>query len=203
MLETMLDRFSCYLVSIQAAKEEDREVVAYGLFRVVSLAIQYTLLIIPSLFLGCLPEIMSFTLMFAALKRYAGGTHASRYWRCLTTFTVLAYAASFILRFVPEFITSYVSISLTLTALVIVLLRAPVIHPNNPKSPRRKKQLRRKAVLIALTQTVIILICLLFVPLWADLYILCGASGGFAAAFTLILPMPPMEGGGNDEEISL
>lgn len=195
MIEALADKISRYLVSIHASTEEDREVVALGLFQVFSTALQLVILLVSSVLLNAVPEIMVFTVMFGSLKRYAGGAHASRNWICLLVFTSITYAAYFLCGTIPAPAMPYAAACLSFAALALVLIRAPVAHPNNPKSPKRLKQLRRKAIYTALAQTAIVLASILFAPERADLWILCGAAGGFSAAFTLLLPVPAASGG--------
>jgi accessory gene regulator protein AgrB len=189
LTERISDKLSRYFVLHGAAKEDDREVLAFMFFQIISLAQQVAALIIVAAVLDAFAHIAAFALFFASVKRYAGGAHADKHWVCLTVSTSLAAAAGLIGKLAD--VPFYITLALPVAAFALVLLRAPVIHPNNPKPERRKKKMRKVSVCIAAAQCGIIAIGVMLFPAVT----LSAAVGGFAAAFTLILPVPKEESG--------
>ena len=190
MVEALAQRFSGYLVSIQATNEDDREIVSYGLFHIFSGALQIAILAITGLLFGILPQIIAYTICFGCLKRYAGGVHANRHWVCLWGFTLLANLSCLICSLLSSYLRLHASIAVCTMTLLIILMKAPVTHPNNPKPAHKLKKLRRITVSIAFIQLTIILAASFIAPERAHAYILCGSAGGLTAAVTLLLPMP-------------
>ena len=188
MLQRLADRISHILVSSGAASEGDREIMAFGWYRILSNILQYGILLASSLMLGIASEIMAYTCMFALLKRYAGGAHAQNPTVCLVLTSALPYISYGSCRLVPAFVSPYAAMGLSLITLGIILLRAPVAHPKNPKKPGRLKKLRKASVRIASAQSALIALCVWLLPDRAMLYVLCGAAGGLSAGVSLLLP---------------
>lgn len=189
MIETFSDNISRYLVSIGAAKEEDREVVAYGLFHILSSALQVFVLVVAGLLLNSLTEFVAYVVCFTSLKRYIGGAHANKHWICLLGFTLMACISYFICRLIPEIFIPHVTIALSSFMVALVIDKAPAAHPDVPMTSAKTKRMRKISIYLSLIQFSAILLSSLILPKLAGLYILCGATGGLSAAVTLILPM--------------
>ena len=190
IVEALARRFSCYLTSIHAEAEDDREVIEYGLFNIFSGILQILFLALSAFVFGLVPEVLVYTVFFGTLKRYAGGAHANRHWVCLWGFTALAIGSSVICSIVSTYVMPHAAIIAAFATLLIVLVKAPVMHPNNPKSPKRLRKFRGIAVAIAVTQFTVLLGLSLFAPEQIHVITFCASTGGLTAAVTLLLPMP-------------
>jgi accessory gene regulator protein AgrB len=168
-------------------KEDDREVLSYMVFQLFAVAQQILALATVALLLNAIPQTIAFTLFFAVLKCYAGGAHANKHWPCLTIFTGLAVAVCLLCKLTA--FPPYTVIAASAVTLVLVLLRAPIIHPNNPKPPRIRKQMRKISIAIAAVQLTLIVVVSI---LWS-VVALPAALGGLLAAVALVLPMPTTE----------
>jgi len=191
MTEKIAQRISNYLVSIQVASADNREIIAYGLFHILSSGIQIIILIATAWLFKNSLQILTFTLCFTSLKCYAGGVHARKHWSCLITFTVMAQTICLLCRCFPQNMALYFAIPVSALTLVLVVWKAPVTHPNNPKPKRKRKRYRKLAILIATMQLVFTTIICLFFPVGIGI-IFSGTLGELSAAITLILPMPPV-----------
>jgi accessory gene regulator protein AgrB len=187
LTENIADGISRYFILRGIAKEDDREVLAYVWFQIFASIQQLLLLTFVALALNAFPQTIAFTLFFCALKRYSGGAHANRHWSCLTIFTGLTAAVCLMCRLVV--LPPYIAIGASAITLALVTLKAPVIHPNNPKPPRVRKKMRKISISIALFQCALIVVGCIFWPMVA----LPGALGGLAAAIALLPPMPKSE----------
>ena len=190
MTESLADRVSRYCVLNGMAKEDDREVLAYVFFSLFATVQQIFALAIVAVLLNTVPQMVAFTLCFTMLKRYAGGAHANKHWTCLTIFTALAAAVCLFCKLLV--LPPCIAIAASGIALALVLLRAPVIHPNNPKSKKARKHMRKVSIAIAAVQCALIAVGSVFLPAM-EIFLLPGALGGLAAAIALILPIPEEE----------
>ncbi|MCL2081481.1 MAG: accessory gene regulator B family protein [Oscillospiraceae bacterium] len=185
MTEGMADRLSRYCVLRGLAKEEDREVLAYLLFLYISNTQQLLALAAVALILDAAAQTIAFLISFAALKRYAGGAHASKHWICLTFFTGMTAAVCLICKLIA--FPPYVPVIAAGLTLALVLLKAPVIHPNNPQSGKSRKLMRKISVCVAVVQCALIALGTVY---GLQAYVLPAAFGGLAAAAALLPPMP-------------
>lgn len=190
MIEEIANKISMYCVQLDAAKDDDREIIAFGLFHILSSLLQIILLFVFALALDMPFEITAYVVGFTSLKRYIGGAHARKHWLCLWGFTFLCFTSCFICCLLPPHLRSHVAVLAAIVMLLLVVIRAPVPHPNNPKSTERLKKLRKISITNALIQFSVIIIGCLFCESRMELYLLCVAIGGLSAATTLILPMP-------------
>lgn len=190
MVEALALKISKYLVLVQAAEEDDQEVIAYGMFHILSSALQIGILVVFAIIFDVLLEITAYAFCFTSLKRYIGGTHATKHWMCLWGFTFLAFVSCFICGIVPYYFIPYATVAATTIMLVLIMLKAPVPHPNNPKSKEKLKKLRKISISFSLIQFSVILLGCIFLPESASLYLFCGAMGGLTSSITLLLPMP-------------
>ena len=190
MLEGYADKIVTYLVANDAAKEEDREVIAYGLFHIMASVEQIIVLAIFALITGMMPEILVFSICFTSLKRLIGGSHANSHFACLCGYTGMAFAICFVCNSIPMEDVNILSKTLFLAMVVLVVAKAPVQHPNNPLSAKKSRLLRKKSLLVAILQALIIWSLNLLFPEQIQRIALCGAAGGLSAAITLLLPIP-------------
>ena len=74
-------------------QDEDREIIAYGLFSFIFNAYCLVLCIIIGLLLSIAVESAVFFCSFLFIRRYAGGFHAKKEWMCLILSTLGTYCA--------------------------------------------------------------------------------------------------------------
>lgn len=188
MIDKIASAISDYLVRADACDAEDKEVVFYGLTSILSNAIQILVLLIVSLLLGVLPAMAVFSLFYAVLRRYIGGAHASTQLGCLCMFTAIATLGTMLGLYIPIEYARAASLILTAFATVVVFVRAPVTHPNAPKSEKAIRRLKKTGHRIAMIE---LLAVALGVWLMLDStlsLVSCASLGGLAAAITLLVP---------------
>ena len=187
MTENFADRISRYCVLHSIIPETDREVMSYLLFQIFAIIQQILALALVAFVLKSAMQALMFALFFCVLKFHAGGAHANRHWTCLAIFTVLTAGVCLLCKFVV--LPVYVSVGISMVTIVLVLLKAPIIHPNNPKPPRVKKQMRKISIGISICQCILIALGIDF----GVTAVLPAALGGLMAAITLVLPLPTEE----------
>lgn len=188
MTEKIAHRIALYFEQQGVVEPAKRDLAEYGIFHFLSSALHITFLIVAGKLCSVLLETTVFCLCFCTIKHYIGGAHAKKHWVCLWGFTFLSTFTSVSISHLNSVELSVLAAPIiSITALGIILLRAPVLHSNSPKYPRQKlKEFRRKGIMISCIQFVVI--CLLTCnsqPVLA----LCGSAGSMAASVSLLLPM--------------
>lgn len=180
------------LIAAGAAAPTQRARLVYGLFCILSGAIQICLLLLLSLLFKIVAEVAVFVIMFASLKRTIGGWHAQRHWTCLIFFTALSITCANVSRAIPRpFIAPLCAIAVV-WMLVVVWRRAPVTHYNNPQTEQRIAELKIISRRIALFDFAILLIATALLRGTGYLHlVLSGALGTAAAATALLFPNKP------------
>ena len=187
MTENLAEKISRYFVVNNMAKEDDGEVLSFMLFLIFSNVQQVFAFIVIAFIFNAFPHMIAFVIFFVSLKFQAGGAHANKHWVCFTVSTGLSVAVCLLCKTVD--LPSYINIIVSAITFILVLLKAPVIHPNNPKPERRRKFMRKNSIIIAAIQGALIIAGSFVMPIIS----LAGALGGFAASVTLLLPVPENE----------
>lgn len=199
-MELLSKKLSGYFVRIGVTNADDEEVVSYGLFCFFSGTTQIAALFCVSLPFGMVLPVAVFVIPYGILKRTIGGWHSKHHATCLIGFTALTFACTLACRYTSVFLIRPAALAASLFMLVTVWLRAPVVHPNNPKRPEQLRKMKKRGRVISSIEWVVISILAITGITYGPGYLpLCGALGASAAAFTLLLPVgsviPEQEGG--------
>ena len=129
------------------------QVYYYGLQIIIGGINKFLLLIIPGLLLNILPQLLLTTISFASLRIFTGGLHYDSYTKCtyisLLSFTITALLSKYI------YINQFITMLIFLSVLFLILIYAPIEHPNKPI--KENKKIRFKIIaLFVLTILVII-----------------------------------------------
>lgn len=202
--ERLAHRFALYVERQGAVEADKRDQLEYGIFHFLSSSLHIFFLFVAGVLCSAIMEILAFCLCFCTLKHYIGGAHANKHWKCLWGFTLLATVSALGVRsFYIMGLPALVSLIAVVIALVVILFRAPVLHPNSPVYSHKKlKTFRRKAIAIACAQLVVICICLRLGNTLSMLA-LCGSAGSLAASASLLLPIRirlSVKGGAHNEK---
>lgn len=76
MIFKLAQRISTRLVVSGAAEAEQGELIAYGLFQILSDTLQLLVLVVVSLLLKVFPAMLVFLAFYGTLRRFIGGAHA-------------------------------------------------------------------------------------------------------------------------------
>lgn len=190
VIEKLAGRLAEYLAGAGFVRGEDREVVAFGLFRLLADIEQVVILAVVSLLLGVLPAMGTLLVCYGYLRRYIGGAHAKTHGGCLAAYTTAATAAALLASACPIPAARLLAALLPAVTLTVVLTRAPAMHPNSPKSAASLARFKRRGRMVAGMELALLSPGALLAPPWLAAAILGGSAGGFLAACTLLLPMP-------------
>ena len=112
------------------------QVYYYGFQIIIGGINKFLLLIIPGLLLNILPQLLITTLSFVSLRIFTGGLHYDSYAKCsyisLLSFTITALLSKYI------YINQFISMLIFLSVLFLILIYAPIEHPNKPIKENKK-----------------------------------------------------------------
>ena len=129
------------------------QVYYYGLQIIIGGINKFLLLIIPGLLLNILPQLLLVTFSFASLRIWTGGLHYDSYTKCsyisLLSFTITALLAKYII------LNQFISMLIFLSVLFLILIYAPIEHPNRPIKEKEKIKFKIIALFVLSTLTII------------------------------------------------
>jgi len=129
------------------------QVYYYGFQIIIGGINKFILLIISGLLLNILPQLLLTTISFASLRFWTGGLHLDSYPKCsyisLLSFTLTALLAKYII------LNQFISMLIFLFVLFLILIYAPIEHPNKPIKENKKIKFKIIALFV-LTILVII-----------------------------------------------
>lgn len=189
MIKSMSDRFSGYLVRMQAASANDAEVNSYGMEIMLGWLVQAAVLLAGGSVLRLLPLLAVFLPAFA-IKKVVGGYHTKGHASCITTFSCLTLGACLVVKIMPLVWQKTLLPGIVLFAVVIIFNKAPVFHVNNPKSERQRLKYRGIARIWGMLQALVLLLLVFVLPESCFVYIFAGALGFALAAGTLLIKSP-------------
>lgn len=143
----MLNRISSELASVLLKKVDktqyDREVYVYGLELIISTLAGVLSILVVSIMLSDIMAGLVFLLSFVPLRLFAGGYHASTYWKCF----LISNVTYIVLIIINNFIWKAIGIGVWVTLFVVISLyiaqNAPRVNVyQNINLNKRKKSNR-------------------------------------------------------------
>ena len=108
----------------------------YGFQIIIGGINKFLLLITLGILLNILPYLILTTLSFISLRIWTGGLHLDSYSKCtyvsLLSFTLIALLAKYII------LGQFINISIFLIIYFLILIYAPISHPNRPIKEKQK-----------------------------------------------------------------
>lgn len=149
----MLERVSNILAKkmvFQTGKEEKyEEIYTYGFELMLSTMGGYVSIMLLSCLFGEMMSGLVFIVAFTALRLFSGGYHADTYGKCFLISNLLFLLTLLIRDAIVIWMPVEVYAIVAVMAGAYIVLRAPVIHKNQPLSERRQK-MNRKLIRIVL-----------------------------------------------------
>ena len=129
------------------------QVYYYGFQIIIGGINKFILLIIPGLLLNILPQLLLTTISFVSLRIWTGGLHLDSYTKCtyisLLSFTITALLAKYII------LNQFITMSIFLIVLFLILIYAPVEHKNKPIKENKKIKFKIIALFVLITLFII------------------------------------------------
>lgn len=138
-------------------KQEDEEVYAYGMELLYSSIFNIFLAILISAATNTFLPTTVFMFTFAISRQYIGGYHAKTHFGCMSILTVVLIIFSILSKNIPINFEIPISSIVTVISIILVILFAPVEHPNKPLSDNDKIRLRKNGILCIFIISIIIM----------------------------------------------
>lgn len=160
--ETISYNLAQYLIKSTDNKDEEFEVLKYGIFVFMHMLMACISTIIFGFITNTMFEIVTVSFIGAAMKRCSGGVHCSSPNRCIVTGIIMSYTFALIGRSV-----NYISIEavyltgslILIHAFIILYKKCPVPSKNKPlKKEKTRKLLRKKAFNIYSICTIVFIV---------------------------------------------
>ncbi len=173
-------------IKLGIVKEDDYEIYKYGFELLISLILTTGIIIIVSLFIDKLMETILYLFGFFCVRVICGGYHAKHHYSCFIA-TISSYLLFLLLNyfFYSKPYLNLVVGFMTIISAVLIIVFAPVEHPDNPMTEYRKNRNRLFSLILSIVICLIYLASLFFES--ALLYVFSYAIGIFLAAFAILV----------------
>lgn len=150
----MLDKISRKIleyVSTDKHTEEQKEVLLFGITRIVEDIPKTIGIILIGIILNILKEMLIVTLVIAVYKTFVGGVHAKTNWGCFLSsvafYLVTIYSSKYL--YVPGHESIYIYILIYIFAIYTILVYVPADVPEIPKvNEKLRKALKIKSIVM-------------------------------------------------------
>lgn len=181
MIHTFATVWANFLIR-NGANKENKEILIYGMEAAIN-EILANIIVFSIAFILHVPlEMLIWQIFWLVLRVNLGGHHANSHWACLTYSTVLAVGCVLLLPYITMW-TWILPIEIILS-LIVAFFIAPFIHPNRLSSEKHKLQVKKRGKIIALVESILIIIFYFIFPLWVAQV---AALGMFSAAVLCII----------------
>lgn len=182
MISRLAKSSACFFVDNNIIKAEDEEVYSYGMELLLSTVFNFivaiTIALLTRSFLPCLINLTA----FLTLRVNAGGYHADTHMGCTMTLAFVLLIFIFTVKYLPENAMMIYSLIMLMISDIIIIMLAPVEHPNKPLNADKRKRLKNRSVIWAGIWTVF---CIVFLVLNVKICFYA-VSGVFTIAVAMV-----------------
>ncbi len=151
------DNIATELGSQGIIQKEDVDKCKYGLEVMLSSLLEILSILIFSVFIGNFFETVLLFAAFIPLRIYAGGYHANTKLKCYLVSVMVYVMFTIITNTLFRELYLLISVICTVFSLTMVFASAPIVHHNKSVNDIERKYYRKFSIIIALTETTIIL----------------------------------------------
>lgn len=145
-------------------QSDDIDKCKYGIDLFISSFLEIFSILIIAVFGGNFIETVLLFVFFIPLRIYAGGYHADTKMKCYLI-SLMMYGFSYVIASIsPCKIYSVIDVCGTVFSLIVVLIKAPIIHDNKRVNDIERKNYRKISIEICLLETMIILLLTILIP---------------------------------------
>jgi len=162
MFDKCGSRIAGILSENRIIREEDREIIVYGLDALLSTLANLVIIIVIGILLGQFVQTVVFLVSFAALRVFAGGYHARTRIGCTATFIIIYLAGMALQQYTPNMLIKPAAVCLALASLVSVLVLAPIEHPNRPFQDNEYQVFKTASRVVAGLETLLVVLGISF-----------------------------------------
>lgn len=200
LYKTFSINITSFFIKNGIISKKNKDIYEYG-FEVLISTFTYTIVFVLTSFLTkTLLSSLLFWLGFSIVRSIAGGYHANTHLRChLLTMSNHVMFICF-LYCIPNHLKSYISTIILLLSSIIILVFAPIAHPNKPFVKTERIRFRILSYAYAFIVIIIaLLICLFYREILTD-YLFGFSFGTLVAAISLVVAKIHFKKGNNYEE---
>lgn len=135
-----------YFTRKQIIDDANAEIYEYGFEILLSTIVYLTVFVVLSLMTDSMVYSLLFFLSFLIVRKTAGGYHASTYLRCHLLFFINHLLFIIGVNLYPLRYTPMTSIIVILTSAILILIFAPVAHPNRPFIKTERMRFRKLSI---------------------------------------------------------
>lgn len=140
-------------------KMNDVDIYFYGLELLISELISTSVLLSIAMCTKCVLETVFYLVVFTILRIYAGGYHASSYYRCIFIFNSIFVCLKIILKWLQEKQCINFLILITIISIIIIFILAPVEDKNKPLEKKEfivyQKKARKRILILGFSVIII------------------------------------------------
>ena len=164
---------------------QQRDVYCYGFEILLSYVAYILLFVVLAVFTGTIFYSLLFGVAFFTTRSIAGGYHAATYSVCHLLSLLNQVLFILLIVFLPQEHHPVASVVAILISSVLLLIFAPIDHPNKPFIKTERKRFRKMCCVYAYIIPIIVAVFVLFATQLST-YILSFSLGIFSAAFALL-----------------
>lgn len=182
-MKNMAYRITIFLLTYGIAREENREVLEYGLYMMLSTLLHMVASIGIGFIFGVPLHVLLFLLSFMLMRKYAGGYHAKSPVACAVLSYGLVIAHIAVVSFVPTLAMIWLALPEAVFSAIIIFRFAPVEHENAPLSDIEKVIYKQRARVYAILLPTISMMLFIFTgnALWLSIL-----NGCFTSALLML-----------------
>ncbi len=172
MVKLKIRKFVDVLVEKGISKNEDKEIIVYGLCSGIEFVLNIITTIALGFIFGLVIESLVFLISFSLIRAYAGGYHCKKAINCYFFSSSIVILMLSILKFTPKRYILAISILMLFVCVPIILKLAPMETPTKPLEKVEKKYFRKKTRLHLGVECIVVILLFLF-ELYNISYVIC------------------------------
>lgn len=141
------NQISTYLVRKHIITEDYKEVVSFGMEHIIVTLGNIVTFLGIGVLMNMFRETAFFLLVFASVRRYAGGYHATTRWRCFLYSTIIVGTSLFLIKYIYINRMFYAASSLVVGSVIII--NSPVEDRNKPLNVYEVCEYRKRTVFLS------------------------------------------------------
>lgn len=156
MLHHLSNKLVDQMVACKTIESENREMYEYGVYNMLATSLHVISIFVIGAVFGCFLESVLFYIMYALLRKFAGGYHANTSVQCYFCSCLCILAVIAILKWsVPAVIPALLVFGIVVSGITVWAL-APVEHVNKPLDEAEVAHFRLRARIIWFIETAVV-----------------------------------------------
>ncbi len=151
-IDDLVDR----LVLNNMCKEEDKEIVSYGLTMGLEVGAMIITIIILGLYFNLVVEGLLFFISFFAIHTYTGGYHSENGVECYFSSTIIMIIFYIAIKFLPIKLMSTIGMVLLIIAISVIIKLSPISTANNTLDNSTRNNFRIKVLINVFIESVLV-----------------------------------------------